>query len=290
MGATDRRARQFSVEVPAGQLIVWDVGKGVPALLLHGGPMSDYTEPLARVLPGSLRTVRYQQRGLAPSTTAGPFGIQTHVEDAIRVLDARGISRALVVGHSWGGHLAFHLAVEHPERVDGVVAIDPLGAVPDGGWGDLDRNLFERMRAHSPADAARAEEIDRRATAGAASDDELRESLRLLWPFYFATPEAAPPMPVLDLSVELYAGVVASVFEHFERGTLVSRLPDYAGPFLLIHGERDPLPVAASRATTALVPQARLETLPDCGHFPWLEQPEQIESIVTRFLADTRRV
>jgi proline iminopeptidase len=74
-----------------------------------------------------------------------------------------GAGHAYVIGHSWGGHLAMHLAVRHPDRVLGLVIADPLGAVPDGGLSDMEQNLTERIRAEL---AARARELDERATAG----------------------------------------------------------------------------------------------------------------------------
>jgi pimeloyl-ACP methyl ester carboxylesterase len=276
----------FAVEVAGGRLVGWQAGTGTPVLILHGGPLTDYTAELAGLLP-QFRTIRYQQRGLPPSTLAPPYTVETHVADAIAVLDALQIERAWVIGHSWGGHLAMHLAVAHPSRLLGVIGVDPLGAVPDGGWADLDRNLFERLAHHSPAAAQRAEEIDRRAMAGEATTDEMRESVLLVWPYYFAQPEtAAQPPPDLDMSVELYAGVVASVREHFDRGTLERGLARYAGPFLLIHGESDPLPLEASRRTAALMPQAVLTPIADVGHFPWLERPDEVAAALTGFLSD----
>jgi pimeloyl-ACP methyl ester carboxylesterase len=174
------------------------------------------------------------------------------------------------------------MAVAHPERVLGVVAIDPLGAVPDGGWGDLDANIFARLERDSPANAARARELDERAMAGEGTHEEANESLRLVWPYYFAHPDAAAPMPDLAISVPLYAGVVASVREHFERGTLEHGLPAFAAPFAIIHGEDDPLPIEASRATAALVPHAVLEPIDDAGHFLWYEQPGALRAALER--------
>jgi len=91
-------------------------------------------------------------------------------------------------------------------------------------------------------------------------------------------------MPALKLSPALVAGVVASVHQHFEHRTLERALPSLDRPFVLIHGESDPLPVEASRLTAALVPGATFELVHDAGHFPWLEQPEQLRAAVARAL------
>lgn len=271
--------------VAGGSIVGWEAGSGTPALVLHGGPTSDYTDSLVEALPDSLRTIRYQQRGLAPSTLAAPYDIETHVADALRVLDDRGVDRAWAIGHSWGGHLAFHFAVAHPERLLGVIAIDALGAVPDGGWGELDNNIFQRLEQHSPEDAARAKAIDERAMAGEGLDEDALESLELVWPYYFARPADAPPMPETRISVPLYAAVVVSVNDHFLRGTLERGLPAFQDTFALIHGAGDPLPDSASRATATLVPHATLDVIPDAGHFPWLEQPGAFRAAVDRILS-----
>jgi pimeloyl-ACP methyl ester carboxylesterase len=278
--------REFAVDVAGGSIVGWEHGDGVPALVLHGGPLSDYMAPLAELLPEGVRAIRYQQRGLPPSTLAEPLGVEAHVADAIAVLDAQGIEQAWAIGHSWGGHLAFHVAAAHPERLLGVVGVDALGAVPDGGWGDMDANLFARLAAHSPDAAARAKELDERAVAGEATEADLRESLGLIWPYYFASPDAAPPMPDLRISVPLYSAVVTSVFEHFERGTLERALPSFSRPFALIHGVADPLPLDASRATAALVPHSMLVPIEDAGHFSWLEQPDSVRAALDRVLPD----
>ena len=276
-------ASDFVVEVPGGRLIGWAAGEGTPALVLHGGPITDYTAPLADLLP-SVRTIRYQQRGLPPSVVAPPYTIETHVSDALAVLDALNLERVWVIGHSWGGHLAMHLAVAHPERLLGLVLIDTLGAVPDGGWGDLDRNIVDRLARDSPEAAARAEELDRRVSAGDGSAGDQRESFGLIWPYYFGEPSTAPPMPALDLNSELSSGVYRSVQEHFSAGTLERLLPTYTGPFLLIHGEQDPLPPEASQKTAGLVPQATVALIANSGHFPWLEQPEAFLAVLHPFL------
>lgn len=262
----------FEVPVPGGVIAGLRAGVGDPTLLLHGGPgLSDHLGELADELrQAGLATVRFQQRGIPPSTVEGPFHIDRHVADALAVLDVSGIQRAWVVGHSWGGYLALQLASRYPERIMGILAIGTLGGVGDGGGSALGPNLLARV-----ADAARAEfaEIEQREEAGTASDADLVRGLELVWPAYFGDPVAAPPMPV-DIALSAACGeeALASVQPDAER--LERALARCQVPTIFLHGELDPLELDASaRATAAVMPRAEVIGLPGVGHFPWLERP-----------------
>jgi len=265
---------EFRAEVPGGSLAAWQTGSGAAVLVLHGGPgLSDYTAPLAAELEDAYRVIRYQQRGLAPSTTSGPFEVGRHVADAVAVLDAARAERAYVVGHSWGGHLAMHLAVQHPGRMLGLVIADPLGAVPDGGMADMERNLTERT---PPGLAARARELDERAMSGQGTAEDALESLAIVWPGYFSSPDKAPPMPPLEISVDCYAGTFGSIVSHFEEKTLEHLLPSLRMPAVFVLGAASPIPPEHGIASAALIPSASYRVEPDCGHFPWLERPGSV--------------
>jgi pimeloyl-ACP methyl ester carboxylesterase len=163
-------------------------GSGPPVLLLHGGPGLgfDYLRELADELAQENDVAWYQQRGQEPSAAEGPYTVAADVEDARRVLDALGWQRAYVVGHSWGGHLALHVAEAMPERLLGVLAVDPLGSVGDGRWPEFDEEIFRRT---PEAVRARARELDELSMAGEADDELALEGMRLVWPAYFADPE-----------------------------------------------------------------------------------------------------
>jgi pimeloyl-ACP methyl ester carboxylesterase len=265
---------EFQALVAGGSITGWLAGDGPPVLIMHGGPgLSDYTAPLGAELADGFQVIRYQQRGLAPSVTSGPFDIGRHVADAIAALDAAGAGRAYVVGHSWGGHLAMHLAVRHPDRVLGLVIADPLGAVPDGGAGDLDRNLAERI---PPELSARALELDERAMAGEGTAEDAMESLAILWPGYFSSPDKASPMPPLSLSVQCYAETCASIQAHFEQHALELSLPSLQVPAVFVLGADSPIPPSHGIASATLIPGARYQIEEKCGHFPWLERPGSV--------------
>ena len=114
-------------------------GPGPAAIFLHGGPGigAEHIIGLVEEVDGLVNGVLPQQRGLYPSTLEGPRDVETHVADEIALLDQLGWERAWLIGHSWGGHLAMHIAVAHPEQVTGLILIETLGAVPDGGSNEL---------------------------------------------------------------------------------------------------------------------------------------------------------
>jgi pimeloyl-ACP methyl ester carboxylesterase len=108
-------------------------GSGTPVLLLHGlaSTRRFWNLVVPDLVAAGLSVVALDQRGhgespVAESAGFGPaqFTPEAVARDAAVALDALGISRAVVVGHSWGGAVALTLAARHPERVLAAVAID----------------------------------------------------------------------------------------------------------------------------------------------------------------------
>ncbi len=247
---------------------------------------ASYLDPLTGLLADVFSTVSYQQRGLPPTTIRAPYTVEANVADAVAVIDQVAGERAWIVGHSWGGHLALHLLAACPERLAGAIILDPLGA-----YLEVFEEFGERMTAPlSEAQRARAEEIDAKEERGEATPEESREAFSLVWPSYFADPAAAPPCPDIALDVATLAGTLASVREHEQAGTLTRRLPDVPSstPVLFVHGAKSPMPVRTTTMTAELIPHARVEILPDAGHFLWHEDPAGTHDAIARFVADAR--
>ena len=254
-------------------------GTGPPVLLLHGGPGLgfDYLRDLAEELAEENDVAWYQQRGLAPSAAGAPYTVGKDVDDARRVLDELGWEKAWVVGHSWGGHLALHVAAALPDRLFGALAVDPLGSVGDGRWPEFDEEILRR----TPAEAReRARELDELTTEGAAGDGLALELMSLVWPAYFADPEHAPPMPALRIASERSAQMVESIFA--ELPALEAALPGIRVPVGFVHGSRSPMPVASSSDAAALIPGAWVDVVDGAGHFIWVEAPGAVRASLRR--------
>ncbi|HUA72219.1 MAG TPA: alpha/beta hydrolase [Solirubrobacteraceae bacterium] len=274
----------FTIGVTGGSLGGWLTGIGPPVLLLHGGPglSFEYIDELGDELATGFHVAAYQQRGLEPSTLNGPFTIAQAVDDSIAVLDGLEWERALVVGHSWGGQLALRLVAAHPNRLLGVLAVDPLGVVGDGGLAAFEAE----MTARTPAkDRERHRELDDRAMDGEGTQEDFLESLRLVWPAYFADPENVPPMPPIRLSIEAYSGIINDVIADTDR--IAAALAATDAPYGVLAGGASPIPWGqAARATAELSPRAFLKVVPAAGHFPWLDEPGCVRAALRRLVAD----
>jgi pimeloyl-ACP methyl ester carboxylesterase len=257
-------------------------GSGPPVLLLHGGPGLgfDYLRDLADELAEENDVAWYQQRGQEPSAAEGPYTVAADVQDARRVLDTLDWQQAHVVGHSWGGHLALHVAQAMPERLLGVLAVDPLGSVGDGRWPEFDEEIFRRT---PEAVRARARELDELSMAGAVDDELALEGMRLVWPAYFADPEGAPPMPELRIASERSAEMVPSIMAELPK--LEAALPEIRVPVGFVHGSLSPMPLAASTDAAERIPGAWVEVVEGAGHFIWVEAPGAVRESLRRLTA-----
>lgn len=128
-------ADSFEIAGPAGSISGVDTGPSdadsrLPVLLVHGINMSrDVWTEVAAILADNRRVISFDLRGHGKSEKEGPFTADDYADDALAVLDARGVERAHVVGTSFGGSAAVCLAVKVPERVATVASFGGALAV-----------------------------------------------------------------------------------------------------------------------------------------------------------------
>jgi pimeloyl-ACP methyl ester carboxylesterase len=272
----------FTVTTETGPLSGWVAGSGPRVLALHGGPgMSyDYLDDAVLELATGYEVATFQQRGLAPSTESGAFTIDEAVADVAAVLDGLGWESAYLMGHSWGGHLVFHAALTLHGRLDGVLSVDPLGAVGDGGAAAFGAEMEARV---SEENRARAKALDEKDMAGESTPEESREAFSLFWPSYFADPASAPPVPRVEFCQPANVGLWGDLNAHLAE--LETSLPSIGLPFGVLVGELSPMPTTAGTDTAARIPGAWSYVVPGAGHFPWHESPGSLVTAMDRLVA-----
>ncbi|MEV4614659.1 alpha/beta fold hydrolase [Kitasatospora sp. NPDC049258] len=254
-----------------------------PVLLVMGAGASMlwWEEGFCRLLAeGGRFVVRYDHRDTGRSVCHPPgrpgYTGADLVEDAARVLDARGIAAAHVVGVSAGGAFAQLLALTHPDRVRSLVLISTSPAVPGDRELPPPTEEFTRFLPAAPCDRSDLDAVIEHQVAYACL---LAGGRR---PFDRA---AARRLIRRDLE---RARDIAAARNHDslpDGGPAPAPLSSITAPTLVIHGSADPVfPLRHGEALAEQIPGARLLTLPDAGH--GVERADW-PTIVTAVLAHT---
>jgi pimeloyl-ACP methyl ester carboxylesterase len=270
-------------EVPPSQFVrvgsqlvhVEQAGQGEPVVLLHGFGASTYSwrkvipaiSAKRRVLAIDLNGFGYTERpkDLASYTREGQAAL------ILGVMDALGIDRAHIVGHSYGGGLSLFLASTHPERFRTLVLVDSSAPTyPDDRRSRLASsrpfaNLFLRTVALRPA-------MVRRSLKASVFDDSL------------ITPEL----------VQAYLDRVRieGAEDAFYGLTVPRRVPglrvvldQIRVPTLAVWGAEDHLiSLDTGRRSVARIPGSELVVIENCGHLPMEEKPEELLGALLPFL------
>lgn len=197
-----------------------------------------------------------------------------------------GLERMGLIGWSGLGKLVARYAIEHPERVSGLLLISPVG--PASSAYPLEDGIPAR---DDKLDGAAYEQLQADRAAGAFGGDTAaacRAENRLLHPTSFVDEALSALVPdVCSHSNEwperLYPwfGALLDSFGTFDHGPAFRALPVRT---LVIHGREDGIPLAGGRAWVAGARDARLLVLTPAGHFPFLERPLDFTRAARTFL------
>ncbi len=106
-----------------GASIYWEsAGQGMPLMMVAGlGGVATYWTPQIKTFSQDYRVIVHDQRGTGRSSQVPVLSVEQMADDALAVMDAAGVDRALYLGHSTGGAIGVALALKYPDRVAGLV-------------------------------------------------------------------------------------------------------------------------------------------------------------------------
>ena len=150
------------IEVDGLRTRVLEEGSGPATLLLHGASLGSSCDVwignFAALAARGLRVIAPDLPGFGETTNSADHSVGFRVRFVLRLLDALGIDRAHVVGHSQSGQIAVRLAIEHPERVGRIVVLGTaslLPPLPDSGAGDAAEGDDGGMEEPTPIEVRR---------------------------------------------------------------------------------------------------------------------------------------
>ena len=259
------------------------MGHGDPVLLIHGlGGTRASMFDAAAALSQRYRVHAIDLPGFGSSSkpTIGTYNASWFAEILLGLMDELEIPRAHVVGNSMGGRIAIEMGLTAPERISGLGLLCPAVA-----W--MKRGFHPIVRLLRPEFGRLPHAFSRSIVASQ------------FWGI-FHDPDCLDPA-VGEVIIDEFRRIYASAGARYAflasarniylekplgRGGFYPRLAELEPPALFVWGSHDPLvPAAFSRHISKWLPGAQQVTLPECGHLPQVEHPEQTGDLLMSFFA-----
>ena len=268
-----------SIKVSNATLFFTIHGKGQKILLLSGGPglPSSSLAALDEQLSKRYSSILFDQRGTGKSYTK-PFDSTTinlnqAAEDINLLRKKLGVSKIIIVGHSWGAMLALYYATKFSEQTEKLILIDP-GPLSIEMYPIIEETVMSRTSA------------DEKTIMKTIEDSMAADKLSM---------EQKATMAKIDTRLKLYdarkADSILTLMRNGGKGNdvmgdlimqdlfktnydITEKVPNLKMPVIVICGRQDPIGLFPAFDIQRLDPRATVYWIERSGHFPWLEEPE----------------
>jgi pimeloyl-ACP methyl ester carboxylesterase len=239
---------------------------------VHGGPGLDHINLKAELAPlaKQIQVLYYDQRGHGRSDhdSAEHWNLRTWADDLRRLCDGLGLVKPVVLGSSFGGHVALTYAGLFPDHPGGIILANTTG-----GRSDHERSveIFRLLGGDEAADIAERDFAE-------PTEESLAEFRRVCGPLYSSKPgnpedlrqRHARSIQTTDVNRHYFATEVS----RFDPWTLLGMIKS---PVLVLAGEDDPvcpLPIAEDLARRLPADTSRLLRLPGARHTIFRDRPD----------------
>ncbi len=275
----------WQTELHGHEVIYRTVGSGPPVVLIHGMVNSSrHWKRVALELADRYTVIAPDLIGHGDSATPrGDYSIGAHAAAIRDLLSSLGIRSATMVGHSLGGGIAMQFFWQFPERVERLALVSSGGLGPEvspllraaalPGFSGLLAGAAQPRVLDSLDDVAA-----RLKGRGSAYGVQVEAIVRALRPLQRAEARKAF-LQTLRSVIDARGQRVSAVDRLYLLGPV---------PTLVVWGERDrTIPLEHGRLAHEQVPHSRFETLPRAAHFPHLDDPVGLATVLADFIETT---
>ena len=247
------------------------IGQGDPLVMIRGlGSNVDHWYEQAPVLSKKYQLLVFDNRGIARSSNpGGPFSTGDMAADTTALMEAVGIKNAHVLGFSMGGMVAQEMALNYPEKVNGLILVA------------TDCGVTQRIKARPEVSRLFSEMVSQgtaEAKLAAAACLYAKQTFESKMDVIERYNEVSMRFPA---STDMMARQWEAVTQH----DACSRLQNISSPTLTLTGSEDVLiPPENAKIMADMIPDARTKTITDGGHLVPIEQPQQFNTAVIDFL------
>jgi proline iminopeptidase len=207
--------------------------------------------------------------------------LEVFIEDLEAIRKSFPFEKVSILGHSWGGFLAMNYANIHSDKIDKLILLSSMPASSE----DLGLFFQEYMKRTAP----HSEELEVIRKSNEYLDGDpatVTKHLRLMFGTYCASPESVYQ---LNLTATQQENLNASAIHGIITQSVFLKpynldLSNITCKTLVIQGDKDAIPLATAENLHKKISGSNFVTLQDCGHFPYIEQPEALFDAIEQFL------
>ena len=279
----------------------WEIGRGTPLMVVHGGPGAshDYFLPYLLPLARHNRLIFIDERGSGKSEKlddVSQYTVENMVEDCEAVRQALGLGKISLLGHSYGGVLAQAYALKYQKNLSHLILGSTFASTRELN------DALAKMKAAMPSDdREKLDSLEKAGLFGKGLPYERGrypdEYAKLAWgigyfPYLYQrhpNPNADPLTDSTSTAWDLYREMWGSHGEFIVDGNLksveyVDRLATIKVPTLIIAGDHDESDPVMSKEMHDKIAGSKLVILPQSGHMTFVDQPNIFIKTVSDFV------
>ena len=280
-------ARTGTAPASGTELAYLRIGEGPPLVIIPGGPRFGFAHvrPSLDALANGREIIYVDERGSGSSAAGDLDSISTAgtLSDLDALLDGLKLEQVALAGHSLAAHMVALYAASRPERVRALVLLNPAPPFASEHREEFGKEMKSRRTQEDADEMQRVESSPAFEQGEVAAVERYYQLLYI--PFFNERDVALGTQYRLTENRTKNRDTAKRIFADFGEHALPTKLGSITCPTLVVHGERDPAPVASSSAIADAIPQGELAVVSGANHYGFLESPEIVLAVVEPFLA-----
>ncbi len=249
-----------------------ETGNGIPIVMIHGFPLNrKIWQPQLQNLTDSARMLAVDLRGFGESpSTSGPSTMDLYAKDIAEMLDRLDIIAPVLVGLSMGGYVALSFYRRYARWLSGLILVS----------------------TRASADSKETKESRDRMVNIVKEPEGIKSITNIMLPKMLSPKSYIEKPELVSLVKEIMEtssvdGISGALMGMKDRSDSTEILTGFNIPTLIIHGSDDQLvPLAEAESMAKAIPNSKFQVIPNAGHLPNMEQPDQFNNIMSTFLKE----
>ncbi|MFV8837840.1 alpha/beta fold hydrolase [Salinimicrobium soli] len=259
-------------------------GMGEPLLIINGGPgmSSNGFENLAKDLAKDRQTILYDQRGTGLSKMAkidaASMTMDLLVQDLESLRKHLNLEKWTILGHSFGGMLAYAYAAKYPERVKAMIQ-SSSGGMDLSILSDLDIST-----ALTPIERDSLQYYRIKIATGDNTHATLLKRGEFLAPAYVFDRKHIPE--IAERLTQVNTRISSMIWDDLQQKKFDTKgdMKDFTKPVLIINGAEDIVGLEIPQTAHDVLPNSKLIILPQTRHYGWLDAKVEYFDAISDFL------